>query len=67
MQRKGSNGMNGTVIREERLPNGMVIQIIKTNECGGRYYMVTDGEFGFHSLDLERVENYVDSIVRHTR
>lgn len=56
--------MNGTVIREERLPNGMLIQIVKTDECGGKYYMVTDGEPGFHSLDLERVEAYVDSIFR---
>ncbi len=56
--------MDYVVLREEHLPNGMVIQIIKTNECGGRYYMVTDGELGFHSGDLERVENYVDSIVR---
>lgn len=59
--------MNGIVIREERLPNGMVIQIVKTNECGGRYYMVTDGEPGFHSLDLERVEKYVDSLLRDSR
>lgn len=56
--------MEYILIREEHLPNGMVIQIIKTNECGGRYYMVTDGQLGFHSLDLERVEAYVDSIVR---
>lgn len=55
--------MKYELIREEHLPNGMVIQIIKTNECGGRYYMVTDGELGFHSLDLKRVEDYVDSIV----
>lgn len=51
------------ILREEHLPNGMCIQIIKTNEAGGRYYMVTDGELGFHSGDLERVERYVDSIV----
>ena len=51
------------LIREEHLPNGMVIQIVKTNECGGRYYMVTNGELGFHSLDFERVNDYVDSIV----
>ena len=57
--------MKGVVIREEILPNGMVIQIVKTNECGGRYYMVTDGEPGFHSLDLERVEKYVNSIMRY--
>jgi hypothetical protein len=25
--------------------------------------MVTDGEVEFHSLDLERVEKYVDNIV----
>ncbi len=51
------------LIREEHLPNGMIIQIVKTNECGGRYYMVTNGELGFHSLDFERVNDYVDSIV----
>ena len=56
--------MDYTILREEHLPNGMVIQIIKTNECGGRYYMVTDGEIGFHSLDRDRVEAYVDSIVK---
>ena len=55
--------MKYTVLREENLPNGMCIQIIKTDDCGGRYYMVTDGEFGFHSLDFERVEKYVDGIV----
>ena len=55
--------MNYEIIKEEHLPNGMVIQITKTNECGGKYYMVTDGELGFHSLDLKRVEDYVDSIV----
>ena len=56
--------MEYILIRKEHLPNGMVIQIIKTNECGGRYYMVTDGQLGFHSLDLERIEAYFDSIVR---
>lgn len=55
--------MDYTIIREEHLPNGMCIQIIKTNECGGRYYMVTDGELGFHSLDYERVEKYVNDLV----
>ena len=55
--------MDFTLIREENLPNGLNIKIIKTNEYGGRYYMVTNGEPGFHSLDLERVEKYVDSIV----
>jgi hypothetical protein len=56
--------MEYEIIREEHLPNGMCIQIIKTNECGGRYYMVTDGEIGFHSVDRERVEEYVNSIMR---
>lgn len=58
--------MYGTVIREERLPNGMVIHIVKTDECGG-YYMFIDGEPGFHSLDRKRVEAYVDSLLRYTK
>ena len=59
--------MEGVVIREEVLQNGMVIQIVKTDECGGRYYMVTDGKPGFHSLDLERVEKHVNGIVEMSK
>ena len=55
--------MKYKIVREENFSNGMVIQIIKTNECGGRYYMVTDGELGFHSIDFDRVNSYVDRIV----
>lgn len=55
--------MDIIILREENLPNGMCIQIIQTNECGGRFYMVVDGELGFHSFDRERVERYVDSIM----
>ena len=51
--------MGYTVIKEENLPNGLCIQIIKTDECGGRYYACCNGVPGFHSLDLERVEDYV--------
>ena len=48
-----------TVVKEFPLPNGLVIKIVKTNECGGRYYMSINGMLGFHSLDYERVENYI--------
>ena len=56
--------MKYTILEEKRIPNGMLIQIIRTNECGGRYYMVVDGEPGFHSLDYNRVKAYFDSITR---
>ena len=56
--------MEYILIREEIMPNGLVLQIVKTNECGGRYYMVTNGQLGFHSLDFDRVNDYVDSIVK---
>lgn len=55
--------MKGTVIKEGRARNGMFLQIVKTNECGGRYYLVVDGEPGFHSLDFERVEKYMNDIL----
>ncbi len=55
--------MYGVVVREEKLRNGLVIQIVRTEECGGRYYMVTNGEPGYHSLDREKVEEEVDYYV----
>lgn len=51
----------GKVVKEKRSRNGMLLQIVMTNECGGRYYLVSNGEQGFHSLDLERVEKYMNS------
>ena len=53
--------MEGKVIKSKLLPNGMLLQIVKAEACGGRYYLVVDGEPGFHSLNLERVENYMNS------
>ena len=55
--------MKGIVIKEGHTKNGMLLQIVKTNECGGRFYLYIDGEPGFHSLDLERVEKYMNSVL----
>lgn len=55
--------MNGKVIKEAQAHNGMLVQIVMTDECGGRYHLVIDGEPGFHSLELERVENYMNKIL----
>ncbi len=56
--------MEYEIIKEDVFPNGFVLQIIKTKECGGRYYLVTNGMIGFHSLDFERVEDYYNDIAK---
>lgn len=60
---KEINQCDAKVIKEAYAHNGMLVQIIMTSEFGGRYYLVIDGEPGFHSLELERVENYMNEIL----
>ena len=59
---KGSKKMEGIIIEEVKR-NGLVLQIIKTEECGGRYYLVVNGILGFHSLDLDRVKKYMQNYI----
>lgn len=51
--------MEYEVVNEYRLTDKIIIQIVRTNECGGTYYMCVNGILGFHSLDYERIENYI--------
>ncbi len=49
------------VVDEYRVRN-IVVQIVETKyEYGRHYLMLTNGEPGFHSTDLERVQRYVKS------
>ena len=56
--------MEYTILKQERFPNGLILQIIQTEECGGRYYLVINGRINYHSFDLERVEAYYDDIAK---
>jgi len=50
----------GKVIEEKQSLNGILHQIVMTNECGGRYYLVSNGVQGFHSLNLDRVKSHMN-------
>ena len=46
------------IIDEYRV-RGIVVQVVETKyEFGRHYIMLTNGEPGFHSIDLERVRSY---------
>lgn len=46
------------IIDEYRV-RGIVVQVVETKyEFGRHYIMLTNGEPGFHSIDLERVRRY---------
>ena len=50
------------VIEEKRMKNGILCQIVETQyEYGTHYVLLTNGEPGFHSTDLERVRKYMRS------
>ena len=52
------------VVEEQRIGRFM-FQIVESKyEFGTHYVLVTDGEPGFHSIDLERVQNYLKSIAK---
>ena len=50
-------------IVEEEYVSGVCFQVAETEyEFGRHYIMLMNGEPGFHSTDLERVQNYMRSI-----
>lgn len=52
------------VIDEKRV-HGMLFQVVETKyEFGRHYVFMINGQPGFNSTDLERVENYMNSIAR---
>ena len=52
------------VIREQE-SRGMLFQILETRyEFGTHYVLAINGMQGFHSTDLERVEKYMNSMIR---
>jgi hypothetical protein len=58
--------MNERVIRivEEKKSRGILFQIAETQyEFGRHYVLVINGEQGFHSTDLERVQNYMNRMI----
>lgn len=55
------------LIREERV-GGMVYQIVETAyEYGRHYVLVINGRPGFHSVDYDRVEAHLNSILKYYR
>ena len=58
--------MREEIIRviEEYHVNGILFQIAETKyEFGRHYVMIMNGKPGFHSVDLDRVLNYMKSII----
>lgn len=59
--------MREEIIRvvEEQVSRGIKFQIVETRyEFGTHYVLVVNGEPGFHSTDLERVQKYMQSWIR---
>ena len=56
--------MNEKIIRviEEHKVHGITFTIVETlYEFGRHYVLLVNGEPGFHSIDLERVQDYMRS------
>lgn len=50
-------------IIEEHTVNGIIFQIAETRyEFGRHYVLISNGIPGFHSTDLDRVQDYMHSI-----
>lgn len=58
--------MREEIIRvvEDRYVRGIHVQIVETRyEFGHHFVMLTNGIPGFHSVDLERVQKYMEDII----
>lgn len=58
--------MGEQIIRvvERKEAHGITVEIVeKRYEFGTHYVLLTNGEPGFHSTDLERVQKYMNSWV----
>ena len=49
---------------ERKTTNGIVAEIVETTyEFGTHYVLIINGHPGFHSVDLDRVENYMNDMI----
>ncbi len=59
--------MREEIIRviEEHNVGGTLFQIVETKyEYGSHYVLLMNGESGFHSTDIERVQKYMNSMIK---
>ena len=53
------------VIEEHHTVNGLTFSIVETQYMFGQHYvLLVNDKPGFHSTDLERVQNYMRSLLR---